>query len=96
MMFCPKCGGVMIPIKKNGKIILRCTKCGYEMKATEKAMKEYTNINKTTEKEKVLTTKTIGQEESTNNEETKEEFEQAKEEYYELVLDQMGEYGDSY
>lgn len=84
----------MIPIKKNGKAVLRCTKCGYEIEATNREMNEYKSISKTTEKEKVLTTKTVGQEQDVNNEENKEELEQAKEDYYELVLDQMGEYGD--
>ncbi|WP_281086581.1 transcription elongation factor [Caldisphaera lagunensis] len=93
-MFCPKCGGVMVPIKKNGKVLLRCTKCGYEMEATSNAVNEYKSVSKTAEKEKVLTTKTVGQEENVNSEENKEELEQAKEDYYELVLDQMGEYGD--
>jgi DNA-directed RNA polymerase subunit M len=93
-MFCPKCGGVMIPIKKNGKTILRCTKCGYEMEAPSNTVNEYKTVSKTAEKEKVLTTKTIGQEQNVDSEENKEELEQAKEDYYELVLDQMGEYGD--
>jgi DNA-directed RNA polymerase subunit M len=93
-MFCPKCGGVMIPIKKDGKVIMKCTKCGYEMEAPDKAVKEYKSVTKAAEKEKVLTTKTVGQEQDVNKEENKEELEQAKEDYYELVLDQMGEYGD--
>lgn len=29
VMFCPKCGGLMVPRKKNGKTILVCSKCGY-------------------------------------------------------------------
>lgn len=29
MKFCPKCGSIMVPATKNGKKILRCTKCGY-------------------------------------------------------------------
>ncbi len=27
--FCPKCGSIMIPSKKNGKHVLVCTSCGY-------------------------------------------------------------------
>lgn len=28
-MFCPKCGTIMVPRKKNGKTVLVCPKCGY-------------------------------------------------------------------
>ena len=31
MNFCPKCGSLMIPKRKDGKIVLVCTNCGYEM-----------------------------------------------------------------
>ncbi len=31
MNFCPKCGSIMIPKKKDGRIVLVCTNCGYEM-----------------------------------------------------------------
>ena len=31
MNFCPKCGSIMMPRKKDGSIVLVCTNCGYEM-----------------------------------------------------------------
>ncbi len=29
-MFCPKCGGLMVPKKKDGEEVLVCMSCGYE------------------------------------------------------------------
>jgi DNA-directed RNA polymerase subunit M len=49
MMFCPKCGTLLVPVMKEEKIILKCSKCGYE---TEKAVKSTRKI--TQEKEKVI------------------------------------------
>ncbi|MBW2973098.1 transcription factor S [Candidatus Woesearchaeota archaeon] len=30
MLFCKKCGGIMMPKKDNGKTFLVCPKCGYK------------------------------------------------------------------
>ncbi|MBD3248826.1 transcription factor S [Candidatus Woesearchaeota archaeon] len=35
MQFCPKCGGMMMPKKKDNKTIIACPKCGYESKDAE-------------------------------------------------------------
>ncbi len=90
MKFCPKCGGVMVPVRKDGKIVFRCTRCGYEMPATEEDLKKYRVRSKGAEK--VYTTKVISKAPQTPA--TGEDLEQAKEEFYELVLDQLGEYGE--
>ncbi len=29
MEFCPRCGSIMVPKRKNGKTVLVCPKCGY-------------------------------------------------------------------
>ena len=92
MKYCPKCGGVMVPVKKEGKYYLRCRRCGYEIEATEEDLKEYRIVHKTSKNEKVVTTKIVSQVRRAGT--GKEELETAKEEYYELVLDQLGEYGD--
>lgn len=83
----------MVPVKKGNKTVLRCTRCGYEMELDKDSSKEYQATSKVNEK-KVLTTTVVGKESPVNNEANKEELEQAKEDYYELVLDEMGEYGD--
>ena len=30
MKFCPKCGNLMVPTRRNGRTILKCRVCGYE------------------------------------------------------------------
>lgn len=39
--FCPRCGGIMKPVKKGDTYYLVCTRCGYKIKATEKDLKLY-------------------------------------------------------
>ena len=34
-MFCPKCGGLLIPKKENNKTVLYCPKCGYKTTKVE-------------------------------------------------------------
>ena len=39
MRFCPRCGGLMLPVRKEGnRVILRCNRCGYEEEARERIM----------------------------------------------------------
>ena len=46
IMFCPKCGGLMVPIKKKGKIVYKCTVCGYEMEGKQEKIIEKTKKKK--------------------------------------------------
>lgn len=40
MMFCPKCGSLLVPVDKKGKKVMGCS-CGYvQKKAEEVALKE--------------------------------------------------------
>lgn len=39
--FCPRCGGLMKPVKKNDGVHLKCIRCGYEMRASAKDLKTY-------------------------------------------------------
>ncbi|MCC6031900.1 MAG: DNA-directed RNA polymerase [Pyrobaculum sp.] len=41
MRFCPKDGTLMVPQKKDGTTVLKCPKCGYEIKLTEKTKEAY-------------------------------------------------------
>ncbi len=41
MRFCPKDGTLMVPVKKDGHVVLRCPKCGYEVRLTERDKREY-------------------------------------------------------
>ena len=93
MRFCPRCGGIMVPRRKGNKVVLVCTRCGYEIEADEKTLKGYTASTKAEKEAHVKTTGEVSKE-SPRLEKVKEELEQAREEYYELVLDQLGEYGE--
>ncbi len=91
MKFCPKCGGAMVPRVEAGKRYLLCVRCKYrEEVGSEDVKTHYKGVEKT--REKVLTTKTVSRLQSRKL--SKEELESIKEEYYEFVLDQMGEYGE--
>ncbi|MCE4610999.1 MAG: transcription elongation factor [Desulfurococcales archaeon] len=90
MKFCPKCGGAMVPRVEAGKRYLVCVRCGYKEEAGSKDVAHYKGVEKA--KEKVLTTKTVSRLQTKKM--SKEELESIKEEYYEFVLDQMGEYGE--
>ena len=39
MQFCPKCGTIMIPVKKKAHAVLTCRKCGFTQKKVVKAVK---------------------------------------------------------
>ncbi len=57
MKFCPKCGGVMVPVKQGGKVVLRCTRCGYTMEvgsSRELSVYRVTNVIEHSEKEKTI------------------------------------------
>ncbi|BAA79993.1 hypothetical protein APE_1007a [Aeropyrum pernix K1] len=90
MKFCPKCGGVMLPRKDGEKRLLVCGSCGYTIEAKPEDLSRYKGVEKV--KDHVLTTKTVNVVKKRQRE--KEEIEQAREEYYELVLEQLGEYGE--
>jgi len=91
LRFCPKCGGLMVPKKKeDGTVVLVCMRCGYEMPADEKTLASYKGESKPTMR--IITTKVVSR--AKNVRVSREELEQAREDYYELVLDQIGEYGE--
>ncbi|HEW63549.1 DNA-directed RNA polymerase subunit M [Fervidicoccus fontis] len=87
MQFCPKCGGIMVPVKKDGETVLRCTKCGYEMKAKKK--ESYVIKEKVKEKDKPKTTSLVS--EPSKFGVSDEEQQQRVEDYYEIALELMQE-----
>ncbi len=87
MKFCPKCGTMMVPVRKGKKTILKCPKCGYEEELHTNTKDYKIEIKETTQK--VRTTSVVSEEEEKKR--TKEELEQEKEEFYEVFLDLMSE-----
>lgn len=63
---CPKCGGVMIPRKENGRIVLVCNKCGYRREPSGDALKESYKISKKIERTPKESTIVISEEDTAN------------------------------
>ena len=78
----------MVPYKKEGKPILKCTKCGFEMETSISVAKEYRMESNISAESRVLTTSLIS-EPSKRRLRRKEEYEQEREEWYEIALEIM-------
>ncbi|MEM4788727.1 MAG: DNA-directed RNA polymerase subunit M [Ignisphaera sp.] len=84
MRFCPKCGGILVPYKKENEAGFRCSKCGYEI---QQQSARYTI---SVQQPKVFTTSVISEGKTTSRK--KEEIEQEREEYYkELFMELLRE-----
>ncbi|MCD6564035.1 MAG: hypothetical protein J7K23_09015 [Thermoproteales archaeon] len=88
--FCPKCGSILVPVRKKEGLFLVCKKCGYEKKASKSA--GYKKKEKISENKKnklvIITSSSI-----TSKEKLQEERELLQE-YYEVFLETMeGEEG---
>jgi len=42
--FCPKCGGLMKPVKSSNNTELVCVKCGHRMRAGERELEKYRGV----------------------------------------------------
>jgi len=89
MRFCPKCGTMLEPTKREKKIVLKCPRCGYEEVVKSTKSSEYKLVVKSGEENKVKTTSLVSEGKVTSRK--KEEIEQEKEEFYEVFLDLMSE-----
>ncbi len=87
MKFCPKCGTMMVPVRKGNKVVLKCPKCGYEEELKGKAKDYKIEIKETSQK--VKTTSIVSEKKGKGR--GKEELEQEKEDYYEVFLDLMSQ-----
>lgn len=87
MKFCPKCGALLLPRKEGNENVLKCPKCGHVERLESGARKAYTLSGTTNTTSKVKTTSIVS--EGGRRFRSKEEFEQEKEEYYEIFLDLM-------
>jgi len=82
VVFCPKCKSLMTIVKKDGKIVLKCPKCGYEMEPKGKG-----RIVRTVEKEKHVPTTSRVVEASERRTLTEEEKELMQDYYRDIFLE---------
>ena len=85
MQFCPRCGGILTPHRKeDGSIVLKCSRCGYEVQ------QQSARYTLSVQQPKVFTTSVVS--EGRKYSRKKEEIEQEREEYYkELFMELMRE-----
>ncbi|RLE49955.1 MAG: DNA-directed RNA polymerase subunit M [Candidatus Methanomethylicota archaeon] len=81
MEFCPKCGKMLVPEKKNEKVYLVCRSCGF--KKIAKDMKGY-RVTQEVEEEKRRKTIIV---EEPRAKRRKEEERELLQEYYEVFLE---------
>ncbi|MEM1628360.1 MAG: DNA-directed RNA polymerase subunit M [Desulfurococcaceae archaeon] len=82
--FCPRCGSLLVPFKKEGNIYLKCSKCGYETKSggTTYGMKYQVESSK-----RVSTAKATEAREAKLSPEEREMLQ----EYYEVFLEEFAQ-----
>ncbi|RUM46950.1 MAG: RNA polymerase [Hyperthermus sp.] len=91
MKFCPHCGGLMVPAgHRDGKIVFRCTRCGYEEVIESGEEKDYTIVGTTPKEERTITTLRVS-EAKRKPPKTLEEWEQEREEYREILQELLQE-----
>ncbi len=78
----------MVPVRKSGKTILKCTKCGYEMKPGKEKDK-YKISEKVKEDKRVKTTSLVSVPSTVRV--SSDEQQQRLEEYYEIALELLQE-----
>ncbi|MEM2024769.1 MAG: DNA-directed RNA polymerase subunit M [Desulfurococcaceae archaeon] len=80
--FCPRCGSIMVPTKKDSEVYLKCNKCGFE---TKKKSEKYT-VKYQVESAKRVATAVASEAKETKL--TPEEREMLSE-YYEIFLEEF-------
>jgi len=84
MKFCPKCGGLMIPAKQEGKSVLKCTRCGHIEEVSAETAREYRLVERSPAEERTITTSVVSKA-KWRPPKTSEEWEQEREEYREIL-----------
>jgi len=85
MEFCPKCGNLMVPVRKHEKTVLKCRACGFEI---EKAHVDYKLSHHVGESKHVITSKIS---EGTGKSLRRSEEREILQEYYEVFLETFSE-----
>ncbi len=83
VVFCPRCGSLMTPIRRENATYLKCSKCGYEVKSQD--YRRYDIRQQVDPSKRVLTAVTS---EARDTRLTPEEREMLRE-YYEVFLEEF-------
>jgi len=83
VVFCPKCGSIMVPVRKEGAVYLKCSKCGYEAKS--EGSRRYDVKHQVESSKRVLTAATS---EARDTKLSPEDREMLRE-YYEIFLEEF-------
>lgn len=83
--FCPKCGSLLIPVRKGGKIILVCRRCHFQKDVG--SSDSYKGVQVISEDKKTKTA--VIEEVKTTSKERKERERELLQELYEIVLETM-------
>ncbi|MCC6053789.1 MAG: DNA-directed RNA polymerase subunit M [Thermosphaera sp.] len=83
--FCPKCGSIMTPVRRDGKIYMKCSRCGYEVEVKEKEGRKY-SVTYQVEANKRVATAVAG--EAKERKLSPEEREMLSE-FYEIFLEEF-------
>ena len=87
MEFCPKCGGLLVPVKEKNTVYLVCRKRGYKRKAKRKT--SYKVVTTVASEKKTRTG--VMEEGAKISEERLAEERELLREYYEIFLETMAE-----
>jgi len=90
MKFCPKCGGLMTPMKQGGKVVLKCMRCGYTEEINPRDAASYRLSEQIPANERTITTLRVSKA-KWKPPKSLEEWEQEREEYREVLHELLQE-----
>ncbi|ADV65537.1 DNA-directed RNA polymerase subunit M [Desulfurococcus mucosus] len=82
--FCPRCGGPLVPVKKDDEVVLKCNRCGYEAK-TDVKKERYGVKYQVDASKRVVTAQATEAKEAKLSPEEREILR----EYYEVLLEEL-------
>ncbi|HDI75282.1 MAG: DNA-directed RNA polymerase subunit M [Thermoprotei archaeon] len=93
MEFCPKCGKVLYPVKKEGKTLLTCRACGYTVNVTQSSIESMKMVYRVSDEMHTRTSVIEKKEEDREKKEAERELVQElyKEIFSETYLESEGE-----
>lgn len=89
MKFCPKCGNLLVPLRRDNKTVLKCRVCGYEEDVKVARAEEGYKLTHSIQEEKRVKTSKVSEE--AGKPLRREEEREILQEYYEVFLESFSE-----